>query len=76
MATARLPQLDADAATAAQAQLREFLLTLWQSDAARGVWQTVHGVEGSLPLVAALEGPQALVAIAQAAADDGGLWAT
>ncbi len=72
---AGFPQLSADAAAAAQAQLREFLLALWQSDAAKGVWQTVHGVEGSLSLVAALEGPEALVAIAQAAADDGGLWA-
>ena len=55
-------------------RLREFLLLLWQADAAKSVWQIVHGVEGSLPLVAALEGPQAVVAIAQAAADDGGLW--
>lgn len=57
-------------------RLRDFLLMLWQTDARKGVWQMVHGVDGSLPLVAALEGPPSVVAIAQAAADDGGLWSS
>jgi len=57
-------------------RLRDFLLVLWQTDARKGVWQMVHGVDGSLPLVAALEGPPSVVAIAQAAADDGGLWSS
>lgn len=47
--------------------LAEFLINLWQSDAQRGVWQVVHGIEGSLPLLLALEGPGAVAAIAQAA---------
>ncbi len=72
---ADLPQPSAADASASIARLRDFLLTLWRNNAGKGVWQAIHGVEGSLPLVAALEGPQALVAIAQAAADDGGLWA-
>lgn len=54
--------------------LHQFLLTLWADDAHRGIWQTVHGVEGSLPLLFQLEGPQALVTIAESAANEGGLW--
>ena len=65
-------------AAAAPAQnvdaLREFLVTLWADDARRGIWQTVHGVEGSLPLLYEMEGAQALAAIAESAANEGGLW--
>lgn len=57
-----------------RAQLCQFLVALWQADAVRGIWQMVHGVEGSLPLLYALEGADAVVTIAQSAANDGGLW--
>jgi hypothetical protein len=46
--------------------LENFVLGLWKGDTSRGVWQTVHGIEGTLPLVVALEGPQALIDIAKA----------
>ena len=70
------PNGDASATPSARTveSLQEFLVALWADDAHRGVWQTVHGVEGSLPLLFGLEGPQALVAIAETAANDGGLW--
>ena len=54
--------------------LERFLEELWANDAHRSVWQIVHGVEGSLPLVYGLEGSRALVAIAESTANDGGLW--
>lgn len=54
-------------ATGVKAQLADFLQTLWQNDARRSLWQAVHGIEGSFPLLIALEGPQAVVAIAQTA---------
>lgn len=47
--------------------LAQFLIDLWQTDAAKGEWQAVHSVEGSLPLLLALEGAQALVTIARRA---------
>lgn len=50
--------------------LETFLVTLWQAGARRGIWQTVHSIEGTLPLLIALEGPQAAVAIAHASADE------
>ncbi|MBX3014007.1 MAG: hypothetical protein KF832_20980 [Caldilineaceae bacterium] len=43
-----------------------FLTTLWQQSAQRGLWQTVHSVEGTLPLLQAREGSAALVQIAHA----------
>lgn len=49
--------------------LAAFLVKLWQASAQRGLWQTVHSIEGSLPLLLALEGPQAPVMIARAVAD-------
>ena len=54
--------------------LATFLRTLWQRDAERGLWQTVYGIEGGLPLLLALEGPDALVALAQAADARGSTW--
>ncbi len=51
-----------------------FLRTLWQRDAERGLWQTVYGVEGGLPLLLALEGPGALVELAQAVDARGPAW--
>ncbi len=43
-----------------------FLRDLWRESATRGTWQVVHSIEGALPLVLTLEGPAALVAIAEA----------
>jgi hypothetical protein len=42
-----------------------FLVNLWHSSAQRGTWQVVHSLEGALPLLITLTGPQALVTIAQ-----------
>jgi hypothetical protein len=57
------------------AQLAQFMLELWRADAQKGLWQTIHGVEGSLPLLLALEGPEALLAVAHTVARDGEHWA-
>jgi len=54
--------------------LEAFVLGLWKTDTSRGVWQTVHGIEGTLPLVVALEGPQALIDIAVATLAVGSRW--
>jgi hypothetical protein len=43
-----------------------FLRDLWRDSATRGTWQVVHSLEGALPLLLTLEGPAALVALAQA----------
>ncbi|MCL4860309.1 MAG: hypothetical protein KJZ93_12915 [Caldilineaceae bacterium] len=51
-----------------------FLADLWQHDAQRGPWQLVHSLEGSIPLLLALEGPDALVALARAATRHSSLW--
>lgn len=49
--------------------LARFAADLLNADSQRGIWQVVHGVEGILPLLMTLEGAQALVTIAHAAAD-------
>ncbi|MEZ4728082.1 MAG: hypothetical protein R3E79_13205 [Caldilineaceae bacterium] len=54
--------------TAIRPQIDAFLTTLWESSAQRGTWQTVHSIEGVLPLLLAAEGPAALIEIAQAVA--------
>lgn len=51
-----------------------FLADLWQHDAQRGPWQLVHSLEGSIPLLLALEGPDALVTLARAASRHSSLW--
>ena len=66
------PQIAPDVRSA----LADFVTALWRQDAQRGLWQTVHGIDGSLPLVIALEGPEAVMTIAQAAADVGRQWMT
>lgn len=48
-----------------QPHLEAFLSELWQSSAHRGTWQIIHTIEGSLPLLLACAGPDALVTIAQ-----------
>jgi hypothetical protein len=48
-----------------------FLVNLWQSSAQRGAWQVVHSLEGTLPLLITLAGPQTLVTIAHAVSQRG-----
>ncbi|MCB0063027.1 MAG: hypothetical protein KDE19_12970 [Caldilineaceae bacterium] len=50
-----------------QPLIEGFLRDLWRAGVERGLWQVVHTVEGTLPLLLQLEGPSAIVAIAQAA---------
>ena len=51
-----------------------FLRDVWAADATKGIWQTVHGIDGALPLIIALEGPDAVVEIARLAATEGDTW--
>jgi hypothetical protein len=51
------------------------LADLWKADARRSAWQAVHSLEGSLPLILALEGPSSVVALARAANECLWLWA-
>lgn len=60
--------------TQAYHALTRFVLDLWEADAAKGLWQTIHALEGSLPLLMALEGPTALLLIAQMTAREGKEW--
>lgn len=53
----------------------QFLHELWQADAQRSIWQIVHSLDGSIPLLLALEGPTGLVALAQAIHQKQALWA-
>ncbi|MBW7884494.1 MAG: hypothetical protein H3C34_18010 [Caldilineaceae bacterium] len=57
-----------------RAALEQFLVAVWQTDARRSLWQAVHGIEGSLPLVIALDGPEAVVDIARAVDQLGHRW--
>ncbi|MCB0021542.1 MAG: hypothetical protein M9936_03900 [Caldilinea sp.] len=59
---------------ATRAALENFVTAIWAADRTRGLWQTVYGIEGMLPLVAALEGPDALVALARGVAQAGSRW--
>jgi hypothetical protein len=54
--------------------LESFLLGVWQADSQRSLWQTVHGIEGTLPLLIALDGPEAIVALAKGIAQSGKQW--
>lgn len=58
------------------AKLTDFFQGLWSQDAQRGIWQVVHGIEGALPSILALEGPEAVIRIAQMAATEGDTWNT
>jgi hypothetical protein len=51
-----------------------FLSQIWEADAKRGLWQIIHSIEGSIPLILALEGPQTLLIIARAASEKERLW--
>ncbi|MEZ4664301.1 MAG: hypothetical protein R2911_42765 [Caldilineaceae bacterium] len=54
--------------------LADFMLNLWKENARKGIWQAVYGVDGSLYMLLTLEGADAVLAIADAAANDGALW--
>jgi hypothetical protein len=64
--------LDADSES--MSVYARFVADLWQADSARGLWQLVHGINGSLPLVLALEGPGTVQAIARVASENGEEW--
>jgi len=51
-----------------------FVADIWAEDANRGLWQIVHGINGALPLVLALDGAGAVAAIAKTAAENGTEW--
>lgn len=54
--------------------VQKLLTDLWRGDAQRGHWQIVHSLEGSFPLLLALEGSTALVALANIAKAQLSLW--
>lgn len=54
--------------------LADFMLNLWKENARKGIWQAVYGVDGSLYMLLTLEGAEAVMAVADAAANDGALW--
>ncbi len=70
-ATSNVPT---DGIEADHAVYANFLAELWAANAARGLWQTVHGLNGSLPLVFALEGAPTVAAIARVAHERGPEW--
>jgi hypothetical protein len=57
-----------------RAALEDFLRGVWQADSRRGLWQTVHGIEGTLPLLIALDGPGAIVSLARGVEQAGARW--
>jgi hypothetical protein len=68
-------QTPLDSVEDTNAVFSRFVLNLWQVDGTRGLWQLVRGIDGSLPLVLALEGPAALTDIARTAYEHGDSWA-
>jgi hypothetical protein len=58
----------------AHAELTQFLVHLWEEDVRKGLWQTIHGIEGSLALLLALEGADALMTLANVAMREGSRW--
>ena len=65
---------DPEGSARARAALESFMLALWTGNAKHGIWQAVYSLEGTLPLLLMLEGPQALVDIAQQVVRDGARW--
>jgi hypothetical protein len=57
-----------------RAALEQFLTGIWEQDCRRGLWQTVHGIEGGLPLLLALEGPEAVAGLARGVNEIGVRW--
>jgi hypothetical protein len=79
-----LPALQAEAASgganadgesaSVRAALERFIAALWQADSQRGLWQSVHGIEGMLPLLIALDGAEAVVSLARGVEKAGARW--
>lgn len=61
-------------ATTVRTALETFIAALWQADSQRGLWQSVHGIEGVLALLIALDGPAAVVALARGVEQAGTRW--
>jgi hypothetical protein len=61
---------------AVRRELERWMGAIWQADSQRGLWQTVHGIEGLLPLLIGLEGPQAVVQLAHSVVQIGPQWGT
>jgi hypothetical protein len=59
---------------AVRGELERWMGAIWQADSQRGLWQTVHGIEGLLPLLIGLEGPQAVVQLAHSVVEIGPQW--
>ncbi|HHY54383.1 MAG TPA: hypothetical protein GYA08_02995 [Chloroflexi bacterium] len=57
-----------------RAAVEQFIVGVWQHDSQRGLWQTVHGIEGVLPLLIALDGPEAVVGLARGVEQAGMRW--
>jgi tetratricopeptide (TPR) repeat protein len=57
-----------------RAAVEQFIVAVWQHDSQRGLWQTVHGIEGLLPLLIALDGPDAVVGLARSVEQAGRRW--
>lgn len=57
-----------------RAAVEQFIVAVWQHDSRRGLWQTVHGIEGLLPLLIALDGPESVVALARGVEQAGARW--
>lgn len=57
-----------------RAAVEQFIVAVWQHDSRRGLWQTVHGIEGLLPLLIALDGPESVVALARSVEQVGARW--
>jgi len=57
-----------------RASLGEFLVQLWEQSVAQGMWQTVYAVGGTLPLLIALAGSEAVQSLAEVAASEGVEW--
>ncbi|HQY91643.1 hypothetical protein [Caldilinea sp.] len=54
--------------------VEQFIVAIWQADSQRGLWQTVHGIAGVLPLLIALDGPEAVVTLARGVKQAGARW--
>ena len=61
---------------AVRRELERWMGAIWQADSQRGLWQTVQGIEGLLPLLIGLEGPQAVVQLAHSVVQIGPQWGT
>ncbi|MFO7632158.1 MAG: hypothetical protein R6W76_06455 [Caldilinea sp.] len=63
-----------DETASVRAALEAFITEIWQADSRRGLWQTIHGIEGVLPMLIALDGPEAVVSLARGVEQAGARW--